>query len=65
MKNIVDRRPDLSVRYSKDNVQSWSFQVKIDNGNPLAQSGERDREIGADSALPRSTLERLNRKYLR
>ena len=61
MKNIVDRRPDLSVRYSKDNVQSWSFKVQIDNGNPLAESGECDREIGADRALPSSAFEGLNR----
>jgi len=46
-------------------MQSWSFQVKIDNGNPLAELGECDREIGADSAFPGSTFERLNRKYLR
>ena len=46
-------------------MQSWSFQVKIDHGDPLAKLGKCDRQIGADSAFPSSTFERLNRKYLR
>ena len=46
-------------------MQSRSFQVKIDHGNPLAKLGECDREIGTDRALPGPAFERLNRKYLR
>jgi len=65
LQNIVYCRPNISIWYSEDNMQSWSFQVKIDHGNPLAKLGECDREIRTNRAFPSSTFERLNRKYLR
>ena len=42
MKNIVYGCPNLCVRYAENNMESRSFQVEINYGDPLAELGKCD-----------------------